>query len=77
MRQAQTDVAQTLLFRQFLETFLGLEFVFCNLKPRLERGGFGTTAIRDERGGRGLVDHAGGEFDESGCFAAGAFASEV
>ena len=47
MRQSQDGVAQPFLLCQFLQPFLGLKFVFRNLKPRLQRGGFFTAAGGD------------------------------
>lgn len=50
--------------------------MFCQLEPGFQRGSLGAAAGRDG-GGRGrLVDHAGGELDEGGGAAAGAFAGE-
>lgn len=47
MRQSQDGVAEPFLLCQFLQPFLGLKFVFRNLKPRLQRGRFFAAARGD------------------------------
>jgi len=50
--------------------------VFCELEPGFQGGGLGAAARGDGGGGGRLVDHTGGELDEGGGTAAGAFAGE-